>query len=93
MAISDTDQDGRRRLLVYVRPDSLGGCLDDWLPGQCAKGLVRFSCVRPSRAALSIKLVARESLMPALHKLKLAGLSAVQLDSALVCSLRTRCTS
>ena len=56
MAISDTDRDGRRRLLVYVRPDSLGGCLDDWLPGQCDKGLVGLSCVRPSRAAVSIQI-------------------------------------
>jgi hypothetical protein len=35
-------------------------------------------------------LVARETLMPALHKLKLARLSAARLDSALVGSLRNR---
>lgn len=56
MAISDTDQDGRRRLLVYVRPDSLGGCMDDWLPGQCARGLVGLTCVRLSRAAVFVQI-------------------------------------
>ena len=56
MAISKAEQGGRRWLLVYVRAGLLGGCLDDWLPGQCAKRLVGLRCVRPSRAAASLQL-------------------------------------
>ena len=56
VAISDTEQVGRRRLSVYVSPGLLEGCLDDWLPGQGAKRLVGLRCVRPSRAAVSIQV-------------------------------------